>query len=179
MISQETSIHFEDIRCTLPTNDDCPAPLQAGWWRRELEDIVGLTFHHTLSYSPWATAAHYIRKGGGRPSIPYTLWICGCGMVLQCGNFRDGCWHDHTGHRNVHLSVGLAGTLHKYRPTVAQLDAAAAVAAWAVCNPDFNISRDQVRGHSDYTATICPGWEARASGYWRHDLMAEVLRLLS
>ena len=160
-------------------SSDCPPPLQDGWWRRRLDEIDGLTFHHTLSYSPWATATSYIKKGHGRPSIPYHLWICGCGTILHCLELEAGCWHDHTGHKNTHISIGLAGRLHEYRPTVAQFRSAALVAQWAVENPDFNISSDMIKGHNEYARTACPGWEHRRSGYWREELLAEIDALLN
>jgi len=153
-----------DISGELARNPHCPPPLQRGWWQRELSQIDGLTIHHTLSHSPWATAEHYVHKGGGRPSIPYHIWITEAGEVLLCLPLTEGCWHDHTGHRNTHISVGLAGERHKYPPTAAQLAAAVRVAAWAINNPEMQVTVKSVKGHNDYYSTICPGWDAAG---WR------------
>jgi hypothetical protein len=151
----------------------CPGVLKNGWWQRTLGQIVGLTFHHTLSDSPHATAKHYIKKGGGRPSIPYTIWITQTGEVLLCNPLEDGCWHDHTGHKNVNLSVGLAGRLHKYRPSQVQLEAAAQVVKWAIEHPEMNITMNKVLGHMDVGTykgrTECPGWDSAASDFWKDD----------
>lgn len=135
-----------------------------GWWRRTLDQIDGVTVHHTLSDSPHATAEHYVTKGGGRPSIPYTIWVSQTGEVLLCVALEWGLWHDHTGHENTHLSVGLAGHLHKHYPAEAQLDAAARVCAWAIKELPGVRGIDDVRGHRDHVATVCPGWDA-----WRDD----------
>jgi hypothetical protein len=67
-----------------------------GWWRRTLDMIDAVTIHHTLSDSPHATARHYVDKSGGRPSIPYTIWITQTGEVLLCVPLEEGLWHDHT-----------------------------------------------------------------------------------
>jgi hypothetical protein len=120
-----------------------------------------------LSNSPHATAAHYIHKAGGRPSIPYSIWVTETGEVLYCLSLTEGCWHDHTGHRNTHLSIGLAGRLHEFVPVDAQLRAAASVAAWAVRHPEMNVTPERVKGHQDYWPTECPGWSSAKSGLWR------------
>jgi len=158
-----------DIRAELPCNDQCLGLLSNGWWKRGLDQIDGLTFHHTLSNSPHATAGYYIQKGDGRPSIPYTIWVTQTGEVLWCLDLEEGSWHDHTGHENTHLSIGLAGSLHIHRPPDAQLDAATRVAAWAVQSDMLpGITRiDQIAGHRDYAQTVCPGWASEQSGHWK------------
>jgi hypothetical protein len=156
-----------DIRDELARNDNCPGLLKDGWWQRHFHQIDGVTIHHTLSNSPHATADHYIHKAGGRPSIPYAIWVSETGEVLYCLSLTEGCWHDHTGHRNTHVSVGLAGRLHQVVPVDAQLQAAANVAAWVVNHPGMNVSRDAVRGHADFIYTECPGWNSAKSGRWR------------
>ena len=148
-----------------------------GWWHRTLDQIDKVTFHHTLSDSPHATAQHCIGKG--IPSIEYTIWVTQTGEVLLCAPLEWGLWHDHTGHENTHLSVGLAGSLHLYAPADAQLDAAARVAAWAIGDlPNIDGVVD-ITGHRDWTATICPGWDSDASGRWKerlYDKIAEAIR---
>lgn len=166
---------FKDIINELARkNSGCPGVLKYGWWQRTLGQIKGLTFHHTLSDSPHVTASRYVKKGGGRPSIPYSIWITQTGEALLCNPLTDGCWHDHTGHKNVNLSVGLAGRLHEYRPAQVQLEAAARIVKWAIAHPEMNITLDTVKGHMDVGTykdrTECPGWNSEASGYWRADL---------
>ena len=153
---------------------------QGGWWQRTLAQIDGVTIHHTLSNSPHATAENYVQKGGGRPSIPYTLWITQTGEVLKCLDFTEGNWHDHVGNENRHLSVGLAGSLHLHAPPKAQLDAAAKVSAWVIESSALPGVTDieQIKGHRDYVATTCPGWEANASGNWKDDFYAKLRELL-
>jgi len=156
--------------------DDCTGILSDGWWQRTLEQITGLTVHHTLSNSPHATAKSYINKDAqGRPSIPYHLWVTETGEVLKCLAFTEGCWHDHTGHENRNLSLGLAGRLHEYRPSAPQLDAAARVAAWAVNHAEMNIPFGGVTGHQDHINTECPGWHTSWRSAFYHRLQ-EALR---
>lgn len=162
-----------DIRSELPYN---PGPYTSealnrsgGWWKRTLDQITGVTIHHTLSDSPHATAAHYINKGGGRPTIPYTIWVTQTGEVLLCVALEQGLWHDHTGHENKSLSVGLAGHLHKYPPADVQLDAAVKVCVWAIRELPGVTSIEQIQGHRDRASTICPGWASSASGNWRDE----------
>lgn len=165
---------IRDIISELARKDSgCPGSLKNGWWQRTPDQIVGLTFHHTLSDSPHVTASRYIKKGGGRPSIPYTIWITQTGEALLCNPLTDGCWHDHTGHRNTRLSVGLAGRLHEYRPAQVQLEAAARIVKWAVDHPEMQITLGSVKGHMDVGTyagrTECPGWDSAASDFWKDD----------
>lgn len=173
-----------DIIGELARNDDCPGILADGWWQRSIGQIDAVTIHHTLSDSPHVTARRYVQKGGGRPSIPYTIWISQTGEILLCNPLTDGCWHDHTGHRNTHLSVGLAGELHKYRPSTVQLLAAVRVCKWAIRNKGIPLVSgiEQITGHMDWYSTVCPGWldegEGRPSGEWRsffYGLLKEAL----
>ena len=167
-------VHWEpkNIIDEMPRNENCPGSLKNGWWQRTLDQITGLTFHHTLSDSPHAFAKYYVKKDGGRPSTCYSIWITQTGEVLLCTALEEGCWHDHTGHKNVNLSVGLAGRLHEYRPAQVQLEAAARVVKWAVEHPKMSITMDQVLGHMDYIKTQCPGWDSAASDFWKDDFMA-------
>ena len=156
-----------------------------GWWQRTLDQIDGVTIHHTLSDSPHATAKHYVNKGGGRPTIPYTVWITQTGEVLLCVVLTQGLWHDHTGHRNTHLSIGLAGRLHEYHPADVQLDAAAKLCVWTIQSNTLPGITDisQIKGHMDVGTykdrTECPGWASAASGEWKLDLYDRIERLLS
>lgn len=146
-----------------------PSPYAPGaWWERSFSQIEGLTIHHTLSHSPHATAEHYC-KFKGRPTIPYHIWVTQTGVILKCLDFNLGCWHDHTGHKNKNLSVGLAGKLHIYEPTVAQLDAAAHFTSWVLDHPAMNVIKGRVKGHQDHFNTQCPGWNATSSGKWKSD----------
>lgn len=152
-----------------------------GWWQRSAADITHLTFHHTLSDSPHATAAHYINKDGGRPTLPYTIWVTQTGDVLLCVPLTEGLWHDHTGHENVHLSVGLAGQLHLYRPAEVQLDAAAKVAVWTIQSDLFPKidGIGTIKGHMDWIGTACPGWDSEQSGHWKPDLYEKIENALN
>lgn len=166
----------KDIISELATNDNCPGSLAGGWWQRTLDQITGLTFHHTLSDSPHATAQWYVKRDGGRPSIPYTIWITQTGEVLLCNALEEGNWHDHTGFKSQNLSVGLAGRLHEYRPADVQLRAAVRVVKWAINHPKMNITPEAVRGHMDIGTyagkTECPGWASEKSGHWKADFVA-------
>lgn len=150
-----------------------------GWWPRTLDQIDGVTIHHTMSNSPHATAVYYIKKDGGRPSLPYTIWVTETGEVLLCVDFKEGLWHDHTGHKNVHLSIGMAGLLHVHKPSLQQLEATAKVCVWAI-NSDVLpaiTAIKQIKGHMDYTNTACPGWMSEASGYWRDEFYTILARI--
>jgi hypothetical protein len=104
--------------------------------------------------------------------------------VLLCNALTEGCWHDHTGHKNTHLSVGMAGALHLYAPSDAQIDATARVCAWAIDNPDIPLvdGIDKIKGHMDWYKTACPGWldtgEGKPSGPWKPRLYNRIEELL-
>jgi len=151
-----------------------------GWWQRTLDQIDRVTIHHTLSDSPHATAKYYVVKAGGHPTLPYTIWVTQDGQILKCVELEQGLWHDHTGHQNTHLSVGMAGSLHLYHPADVQLEAVARLCAWAIESDELpNVSAiEQIKGHRDYAATVCPGWACDASGNWRNEFYKRVEALL-
>ncbi len=145
-----------DIIDEISVNDSPTAP--EAWWIRGPEQITGITIHHTLSHNP-ANVARYVIEEKGRPSIPYHLWVNRGGEVWLCAPLEWGMWHDHTGHRNTHISIGMAGHLHKVLPPLNQLHATARLVAYLMDEYDLGI--EQVQGHNDrYASTICPGWDA-------------------
>lgn len=156
---------------------------QGGWWQRTPEQIDGLTIHHTLSDSPHATA-NYIVKQKDVPTTQYQIWVSQTGEVLKCTDLTEGLWHDHTGNKNTHISVGLAGRLHEYTPADVQIDAAVKIAVWAIATFPNIAGIGEVQGHRDWVRiyhdrgyykeqgtatpwTACPGWASDASGNWR------------
>ena len=168
----QSDVPIRDIRHDLATNHRCPPPLKDGWYQRTTEQITGITIHHTISHSPWGTAHYYTQKGGGRPSIPYHYWICACGTIFHCLDLTQGCWHDHTGHKNLNISIGMAGTLHITKPTGVQMTNTAALIAYLMRH--LNIPIEAVKGHNDYFATTCPGWDNRRHGTWRARMFARI-----
>lgn len=150
-----------------------------GWWKRTLDQIDALTFHHTMSHDPDALARYYVKAD--HPTMPYTLWIDSAGQVLKCVDLTEGLWHDHTGHENVHLSVGLAGSLHILPPTEAQFQAAAKVAVWAIESPNLPGITEigDITGHMDWVETACPGWNSTQSGHWEGKLFKLINKMLN
>jgi hypothetical protein len=179
----------QDITAELAYNDG-PYESDAltkdnGWWKREPDQMDGATIHHTYSDSPHATA-RYCTANKGVPSIQYHIWVSQTGEVLLCAPLTWGMWHDSTGHQNTHLSIGLAGKLHQYKPAEVQLQAAVEVCAWAIATFPKVKSIAQVKGHDGWVQvyhdqgyykergirtpwTVCPGWDAEASGKWKAD----------
>lgn len=150
---------YDDIVDQMPVNSHPTAP--EAWWAREPGQIKGITIHHTLSHSPEATARYVIEKKG-RPTLPYHFWVTAEGDCWLCVPLRYGMWHDHTGHRNVNISVGMAGQLHKVAPTPVQMEATVRLVRYLMA--EYEIPLENVQGHNDRHATICPGWDAM---HWR------------
>ncbi len=96
--------------------------------------------------------------------MPYHFWVSREGDVWLCVPLEVGMWHDHTGHRNVNVSVGMAGSLHKVRPTRVQLAATVDLVCWLM--GEYGIGVEDVQGHNDRTGTACPGWDMMG---WRAD----------
>ena len=176
----------QDLSGELATNDSCLGILANGWWQRTIDQINEVTIHHTYGWVDLYTFCEwYVNSKGGRPSSPYTIWITPTGQIILVNELTEGCWHDHTGHENTHLSIGLAGALHLHRPPDVQLQAAARVCKWVINNPEIPLVNDgihHVSGHVDHYPTACPGWhddgESEPSGYWRdafYNILAEQL----
>jgi hypothetical protein len=168
-----------DITANLAHNDSCPPPLDDGWWQRSAGEIDKVTIHHTYgALDPYTLAEGYIYKGDGRPSIPYTIWINRDGTVYLCNELEDGCWHDHTGHKNTHLSVGVAGMLNVDPPTSEQVASLVDVCVWAVEDLPGIQGVDDITGHMHWTSTECPGWLSQGSGLWREGFCRALRRAL-
>lgn len=175
----------QDLVGELARNNNCPGLLANGWWQRKINQIDRATIHHTYGWVDlYSFCEYYVNSKGGRPSSPYTIWITPTGQIILVNELAEGCWHDHTGHENTHLSIGLAGALHLHRPPDVQLQAAARACKWAIDNPEMPLvnSIDHVNGHDAYYPTACPGWDDRGegipSGYWRdafYAILAEQL----
>lgn len=154
---------YTDIIDQMPLNPQPTSP--EVWWIRQLRDIRGVTIHHTLSHSPINTAKYVIEEKG-RPSLPYHFWVSHQGECWLCVPLFYGMWHDHTGHKNINISVGMAGYLHKVKPPPEQMVAAVRLVAWLM--EQFNIPLSEVQGHNDrYAETICPGWD-EGEGWREH-----------
>jgi hypothetical protein len=159
---QVDEMPYIDLVDEMPLNPNPTEP--PGWWIRTPAQIKGITIHHTMSHDPKATA-RYCTDVKGRPSIQYHLWVTREGAVYLCAPLSWGMWHDHCGHENKNVSVGLAGHLHQAKPPDVQLQAAARIVAWLM--GQYGIVRAEVLGHNDrYEATVCPGWYQAG---WRDD----------
>jgi len=151
---------YEDIVEHIPVNPNPTDP--PTWWMRQPGEIRGITIHHTLSHDP-RNVARYVIEEKGRPTLPYHFWISTEGECWLCVPLNYGMWHDHTGHRNVNISVGMAGHLHKVKPAGAQLEATVKLVAWLM--GEYDVPLEEVQGHCDrYAGTVCPGWDANR---WR------------
>lgn len=159
---------WADITDEIPVNDNPTAP--EAWWIRSLDQITGITIHHTLSHNPY-NVARYVIEHKGRPSIPYHLWVNRSGEVWLCAPLKWGMWHDHTGHKNTNISIGMAGHLYKVRPPLEQLYATVRLVAYLM--REYDVPLEQVQGHDDRVtnlpgySTQCPGW--RGLDRWRED----------
>jgi hypothetical protein len=149
------------------------------WPRRKLEEITGLTIHHTLSDNPlglfqWITRPQ-AQGGKGYPRGQYHYWV-GRDQSAPIYHLLDDtiqCWHDHTGTYQTTLSIGMAGHLGYTRPPEEQLWKTVRL-AWHLLLK-YGLTIDDVAGHNDrYSRTVCPGWYADSpntvpSGVWRRD----------
>ena len=161
-VREEEVLPYIDIVDEMPVNPNPTEP--AEWWPRTPDQITGITVHHTMSHDAKATA-RYCTDVKGRPSIQYHLWVASDGQVYLCAPLSWGMWHDHCGHENRHVSVGLAGRLHESRPPEIQLQAAARIVAWLM--DKYGIEQAEVQGHNDrFAGTVCPGWDQAG---WRED----------
>ena len=103
-----------------------------------------------------------MRNGGkGRPTTEYTFWVTIDGEILYCVDIERGCWHDHTGHRNTHVSVGMAGRWDYEAPPTVQMRATADLCKYLA---HIYQSIREIKGHCDYFSTACPGWNG---AHWK------------
>ena len=130
------------------------------WPLRSLDDIDGITVHHTLSHSPLA-AANYCTQAKGYPTVQYHFWVSagdGC-PVYRLVDEAVQLWHDHTGTYQTTLSVGLAGRWDYYVPPGEQLTALVELVAWLMRT--YRVPIEEVQGHCTRALpiiTVCPGW---------------------
>ena len=131
----------------------------AFWPRRDLESVIGLTIHHTMSHSPLNTARYCIDIKG-YPTIQYHWWVSagdGCPVYLLADPSWM-IWHDCTGAAPTTLAVGMAGSLHLTPPPDEQIGATVQLCRYLM--EIFDLSPSQVQGHRErwQLKTQCPGW---------------------
>lgn len=163
---EQSSVPWVDVIDQMPTTNtpDDPYFIQNGltnWWQRELSEITGITVHHTLSHNKLALANYFVRSvrqgGKGRPSTEYTFWVDIDGNSFLCGPLESGCWHDHTGHKNTNISIGIAGRWDYETPPEKQLRGLATLVSFLMDWLDIPI--EEIKGHCErFTRTVCPGW---------------------
>lgn len=153
-----------DVSATLPRHAKPYNPKV--WWVRTVEQITGLTIHHTGVNNPTTLAQVCINKGC--PTIQYHYFVGFDGTLYHTLDDCVGCWHDHTGHYNRNLSLGLAGYHHQSVPGEVQLTALAWLTAHLM--QLYHIPLSNINGHQEWAqraagvATVCPGWNTAG---WR------------
>lgn len=167
-------IVIHNVITSLPVNPKATNP--AAWWERTPSDIRGITIHHTGCDSPEQAARILLNKG--RPTTEYAYFVQYDGSLYQCLEDTLGVWHDHTGHYNRNISIGLAGYWHKKEPSMAQLEGLARLVDHLMRK--YNLPLSQVQGHRQRAkeaanvGTECPGWES--AGWKQHffDVLATI-----
>jgi len=174
---------WTDIRAQMPVNTQpdqswLKSEGRTGWWQRSLDQIDGITLHHTMIHDIVACANYITRPvaegGKGLPTTQYAFWVAADGRSSYCVNMTEAPWHDHCGDENTHLSVGLAGHLDKTAPPQAQLEGVVKLVAYLM--QKLNLGIESVNGHREWSEkykgkplTACPGW---ISGGWREQFFA-------
>ena len=161
-------------------NPDDPYFVSRGiktWWERSPSQIDGIAIHHAISHNMQAIADYITRPraqgGKGRPTTEYTFWITTSGEVRLCNDLKWGCWHDHCGHQNTHISIGFAGRWDYEKPPTVQLEACANLCRWLM--NEYDIPLVNVKGHQEWArdcagvSTACPGWNVAK---WKTDFYA-------
>ncbi len=178
VLGHSISVPWVDVRAQMPVNPKPDAAWlveqgRSGWWKRALDQINGITLHHTMTHDMMACARYItrpVKQGGkGYPTTQYAFWVQADGMIKYCVDLTEAPWHDHCGDENTHVAVGIAGEWDKVSPPQVQLAATARLAAYLM--QWLNIPLENVEGHREWSArhtgtpqTACPGW---LTGGWR------------
>ena len=136
-----------------------------------------VTVHHTATkQNPSAPLAQKMRalqnfsqnpghvgKGGplkpAWPDVPYHFYVGADGRIAEG---RDV---NHAGDTNTdydpsgHILVVLEGDFEREEPSAEQLKALRELTAWAAA--EWRIPAEEIKGHKDYAATLCPGKNLR------------------
>ncbi|MBN2007120.1 MAG: N-acetylmuramoyl-L-alanine amidase [Anaerolineae bacterium] len=175
---QAASPPWVDVRAQMPVNTQPDTAWlveqgRTGWWKRTLDQVNGITLHHTMTHDMMACAQYItrpVKKGGkGYPTTQYVFWVQSDGVIKYCVDLTEAPWHDHCGDENTHISIGIAGEWDKVSPPQVQLEAVAKLAAYLM--RWLNIPMENVEGHREWSTrhtgvpqTACPGW---LTGGWR------------
>ena len=89
------------------------------------------------------------------PDVPYHFYIAFDGQIAEGRDMKyvgdTNTDYDPTGH----VLIVLEGNFETEQPSVRQIDSLVALAAWL--STKFDIPALEIKGHSDYASTACPG----------------------
>ena len=125
-------------------------------------DIVAITVHHTASVlrepgggAEKARSHQRYHLSRGWPDIAYHFVIDGAGNVLEgrpvTARGDTATSYDPTGY----LLITLEGNFEEQEPTEVQFETLVSVLAWG--SEEFGVPPEQISGHRDHAATLCPG----------------------
>lgn len=139
---------------------------KGAWYTRSASDVKVITVHHTaIAQGTYANdddmllALQNIHQGHGWPGLSYHFVISEAGRIYQINSFEEVTWHDTKNWDSI--GICLQGYFHpniNNNPTGDQLEAL----DWLLdrlCTetPQIPADHDDVLGHRERTATVCPG----------------------
>jgi len=132
-------------------------------------NINKITLHHTGSAEPLGPgedASERVRALQAWSMHQQNIWDMPFHFLVDLdGNVYEGRNPDFAGESSSyydprgHLQIGAIGNYNLQKPTLEQVQAIAELIAWAVIT--YNISTDEIYGHSDWANTAGPGLHLR------------------
>lgn len=132
--------------------------------------ITHVTLHHTGSAQPLRPEEDPAEKLRGLQSwgasdrnwwdVPYHFLIDLQGRVYEGRDWRYMGETNTTYDPSGHFLISVIGNYGRQQPTPRQIEAIAALMAWAIDR--FDLPLDRIGGHYNYAGTTCPGEHLRA-----------------
>ncbi|HWT00164.1 MAG TPA: peptidoglycan recognition family protein [Pyrinomonadaceae bacterium] len=131
-----------------------------------------ITIHHTASpqkagvtvekkmrsLQSFSQSKSRLASGANKPAwpdVPYHYYIAADGRIAEGRDLK------YVGDTNTdydpagHALVVLEGNFEKEQPSPAQVESLRALAAWL--SAEYGLPASEIKGHSDYASTACPG----------------------
>ena len=163
------------------------------WPTRPIESITGISIHHADGpYTLEAIADYHtssVQQGGkGYPWMQYHWFVRMTPPfeVILCSPLAWAMWHDHTNIKdiNYNIAICLQGQWDVVMPPRGQVEATTKLVSWLMWK--YDISIDEVRGHTERAGTkangeprtVCPGWNEAEWKDWFYQELQEQMEAI-
>lgn len=142
---------------------------------RAVSAIENLVIHHSgvpSMVGPASIANYHVHRLEW-PAAGYHFMVAADGIIYQCNTLQTVSYHT-TGANIPSVGICFLGNYTTEVPPSAQIQAGAHLAAWLM--QELDLALGNVKGHREFTDSICPGNQWLEGKKWKRILQAEIAK---